>query len=185
MDLPLQKDLNINYLYETFNRATNSHKYFWFLSILSAVKDAQTTCKFDDLANEMIHTAQPYVLKQHLTLGYRDTLETAVTSVYGNKSTDPQKLKSKILAHVPYRFLSPFAKNLTEEEMNGNRKALVHKLNQIPHIPYRFTNLCGLKSIITFDPDWYNYFQSHSELLKGWTLELLQTYLGKRNHHSP
>ena len=160
MDLPLQDDLNINYLYETFNRTTNSHKYFWFLALLSAVKDVNTTCTFN-------------YLKQHLTLGYRDTLETAVTSVYGNKSTDPQKLKSKILAHVPYRFLSPFAKNLTEEEMNGNRKALVHKLNLIPHIPYRFTNLCGLKSTITFNPNWYNYLQKHSDLLKGWTLELL------------
>ena len=153
MNVPLQKDLNISYLYETFNRTTNSHKYFWFLSLLSAVKDTKTTCRFNDLANEMIHTAQPYVLKQHLTLGYRDTLETAVTSVYVNKNTDPQKLKSKILAHVPYRFLSPFAKSLTEEEMNGNRRALVHKLNLIPHLPYRFTNLCGLKSTITFNPD--------------------------------
>ena len=185
MDLPLQDDLNISYLYETFNRTTNSHKYFWFLSLLSAVKDAQTTCKFNDLANEMIHTAQPYVLKQHLTLGYRDTLETAVTSVYGNKSTDPQKLKSKILAHVPYRFLSPFAKNLTEQELNGNRRALVHKLNLIPHLPYRCTNLCGLKSTITFNPDWYKYFHKHHHLLKGWASELLQAYLEKRNHHAP
>ena len=181
MELPVQDDLDINCLYETFNRTTNSHKYFWFLSLLSSVEDGITTCHFNDLANEMIYIAQPYVIKQHLTLGYRDTLETTVTSLCENKSIDPQKLKSKILAHVPYRFLSPFAKNLTEDEMNGNRKSLVQKLNLIPHLPYRFTYLNGLQSTITFTTDWYAYFQEHHHLLRNWTLEMLGAYLNKRN----
>ena len=181
MELPAKDDLDINSLYKTFNRTTNSHKYFWFLSLLSSVEGDINICNFNDLANEMIYIAQPYVLKQHLTLGYRDTLETAVTSICGNKSIGPQKLKSKILAHVPYRFLSPFAKNLTEDEMNGNRKSLVHKLNLIPNLPYRFTDLNGLNSTIAFTPDWYAYFQEHHHLLRDWTLEMLSVYLNKRN----
>ncbi|MBQ7498195.1 MAG: hypothetical protein IJU00_10255 [Selenomonas sp.] len=180
MELPVQDGLDINCLHETFNRTTNSHKYFWFLSLLSSVEDNLNTCCFNDLAIKMICIAQPYVLKQHLTLGYRDTLETAVTSTYGNKSVDQQKLRA-ILAHVPYRFLSPFAKNLTEDEMDGNRKSLVHKLNLIPNLPYRFTDLNGLNSKIFFNPDWYTYFQEHHHLLRNWTLEMLRAYLNKRN----
>lgn len=181
MELPAKDGLDINSLYKTFNRTTNSHKYFWFLSLLSSVEGGITTCYFNDLANEMIYIAQPYVLKQHLILGYRDTLEAAITSIYGNKSIDPAKLKSNILAHVPYRFLSSFAKNLTEEEMNGNRKALVQKLNLIPNLPYRFTYLNGLNSTISFTPDWYAYFQEHHHILRNWTLEMLSAYLNKRN----
>lgn len=180
MELPAQDGLDINGLHETFMRITNSHKFFWFLSLLSKVEDSLTTCCFNDLAIKMICIAQPYVLKQHLTLGYRDTLETAVSSTYVNKSVNQQQLRA-ILAHVPYRFLSPFAKNLTEAEMNGNRKSLVQKLNLIPGIPYRFTDLNGLNSTIAFTPDWYAYFQEHHHLLRDWTLEMLSVYLNKRN----
>ncbi len=180
----MEDGLDINCLYETFHRITNSHKYFWFLSLLSAVEEGLTACGFNYLANDMIYAAQPFVIKQHLSLGFRDTLEAAIISIYGKDSIDPQKLKSRILDHVPYRFLSSFAKSLTEKDMNGNRKALASKLNRIPHLPYRFTNLDGLESTIAFEPDWYAYFQEHHRLLRDWTLEMLRTYLEKRNGRS-
>lgn len=134
---PLKED-DIEKLKHTFNRNSNSYKYFWFMSLLQIYKETQVeNIQFKQILVKMISKAWKYVFMLHGHFSQTDRLpivlmelqqetklrnSSTVSEVEDklNKEYDSLKLESKlspVLKNVPYRFLSPWIPFTDNEEV--------------------------------------------------------------------
>ena len=130
--------ININKLEHVFDKKATSYKFFWFISILTLAKERESLAiTFKDLLIRMAAFAWSMVLEDDLDLGKNDCLKKYLQEVERKtslKSSAPQNIVEKylvqhyesqgiskdlapLLKNVPYRFLSPWVKFTSNDDV--------------------------------------------------------------------
>lgn len=172
-----------------FNNTSATYKYFWFLSIIDkVVLENKTKISFDELAVDMISKAWNLIQKHNLNFGQLDSFKAQIdvleSVLYISKDITPKRVK-RLLEHnkdsiksilkiftkdVPYRFLSPWIRFETNEQVIKDSKQNIN--NPI----YKIEN-----SEIEIYQDWTNYIKNNSYELKRYTINQLSQFLETRN----
>ncbi len=166
-----KKTININKFQTVFDKKATSYKYFWLMAIISLAKEKKSlSISFKDITIRMAAMAWPIVFDDEIDLGSRDMMykyldevvkkttliRTASSNVVENyllqhyTSHGIDKILSPLLKNVPYRFLSPWIKFTTNEEV-------IEKSQK--------TNFDGLYSIhpngIILSEEWWDYIKDN------------------------
>lgn len=180
---------NINKLYATLNDKTTTYKFFWFLSILSFLKEREEmTFTYKDLTAKMLSLAWPYIEK-NIDFGTTDKFKSLILNLIGhtrlrpqfssnivynflskNHNQYPSEIVSSLIANVPYSFLFPWIKDIQNSE--------IMKKSQSPDysVPYAIYEDC-----ISIDETWVEYFRNNYLELSTYTKKALHSYLKTRN----
>jgi len=166
-----KKPIDINKFQTVFDKKATSYKYFWLMAIISLAKEKKSlTISYKDIVIRMAAMAWPIVFDDEIDLGSRDMMykyldevvkkttliRTASSNVVENyllqhySSHGIDKILSPLLKNVPYRFLSPWIKFTTTEDVI--EKSLK-------------TNFDGLYAIhtngITLSEEWWEYIRDN------------------------
>lgn len=193
MQLPQHTTLPIHRLAACFNNTSATYKFYWFLSILQAVEEGQTTIPKQTLFASMVANAWYTIHYFRVSFGKQDKLQDAVKAIKemerlpidANRNLIAATLVStanpitiNLLrhfdAHVPHRFLSPWQLGATERS--------VYEASQ------RFTNdsLYALdKDEISINPAWEDYLKANAGILRAFCYWNLALYLQAKNPNVP
>ena len=174
-----------------FDNISTSYKYFWFLSIITLAREKQVlSLSFKDVLIRMAAMAWPLVFVERVNLGQRDMLTRYLNEIKDNNPLAPtlssdivenylrrcyssngiDRILAPLLKNVPYRFLSPWVRYTTDEEVVKTSQAVdfdgVYKLFD--------------KSIV-IKQEWWDYINSNFLTLCNFTLRSFITYLEKNN----
>lgn len=178
-------------LKEIFNKRVTTYKYFWFLSILTLLKEKEELVyTYKELVIRMVSLAWPLIFADNLDFGKSDQLKKYLTKIrlistlndtspriavenwLNQKYTDEIKnILSPLLKNVPYRFLSPWIKYISDEDV-------IEKSNSDMYAaPYALQDKC-----IIIDEDWFDYFVEHYDETYDFIKQSLIAYLKKYNN---
>lgn len=166
-----KEPIDTNKLKKIFDNTVTSYKYFWFMAIISLAKEKGTLLiSYKDIMIRMAAIAWPMIMVDDIKLGERDMMskylkeihrKTSLTSNspssavnnfltqnYFNYQIKP--ILSPLLKNVPYRFLSPWIKYTSDEDVINKSQA------------DDSTALYSLhKDYIVLNNDWWNYIEAH------------------------
>ncbi|WP_322969400.1 HNH endonuclease domain-containing protein [Faecalibacter sp. LW9] len=193
LELPASNNLPINILTAIFNRTTATYKFYWFLSIIELVEQGNNEILKTEIFSRMISNSWYTINYFHLSFGKYDLLEDAVLKLFSieNLTIDEKQIivqeklisstdlnTKRILQHfdknVPHWFLSPWFQGLS--------KADIYKKSQ------NFDNQCLYalyKDKIVINPNWIEYLQQNSRVLKSFCYWYLTLFLQTRNPNVP
>lgn len=178
--------VNRKLLDAAFDKKVTSYKYFWFVAIISLIKQrGKLTISYDDILIRMVALAWPIVLNDGIDLGDRDMLakylkdiqrKTYLISGASGKVVESSlydyyytfgivDVLSPLLNNVPYRFLSPWVKYTSNEEVV---KASQNTDFSGPYV----INTDG----IVFNLDWWNYIEAHYNEICSFTYKSFLNY---------
>lgn len=173
-DVEVQDDkepIDFKSLNKVFEKKASSYKYFWFMAIVSLAKENnQLSISFDDILTRMASMAWPIVFENEIDLGKSDLMkkyleevtkktklisaassnvvETYLKQHYLSQGVD--KILAPLLKNVPYRFLSPWVKYTTDNEV-------IEK-----SCSKNFNGLYAIQSThIILDEEWWEYIETH------------------------
>lgn len=211
---PYSKELPTECLAACFNDVTNSYKFYWFLSILEHIKKAPKgeplIIPIKNLLADMIASVWFPTNYFRLSFGKQDRLSQIALDIkeISNLSGGAKKgeiiheifiqvqkkseLTEEILSvgrFVPFRFIRPFF----SKELKGKSDSQVDKLIvqlaeesffDVSHpCLYRFID--SPEKSIEIQPNWLDYLQAHIQILTGFCMWHLLTYLQKNNPNVP
>lgn len=204
MNLPESRQLNTTGLSHVFDNKSECYKLFWFQAITTKVREGKRTITFDELINEMIADAWYMVSEYHLNLGPTDNLEFVVEYIRKTtqmkpsekrsviieflKNTDDREVrnyKQKLISNVPYRLQSALMPEFKGDSWNCGQAKLAERINRHERLMYYFTEICGLKSVIAINPEWFEYLTENMLIIRGWIKYNMITYLQRRNPSVP
>ena len=185
--------IDIKKLDYIFDKKTTSYKYFWFMSIISLAKDKKSlTIPYRDIVIRMATLAWPIVFEYEIDLGKSDMIakylydilkQSTLIKNISNKVVEAYlsvyydsdgigKILEPLLKNVPYRFLSPWIKYTTDEEV-------VEKSNSADcACLYALQENC-----IALDEDWWEYIKKNYTKICNSTERSFITYLEPKNNH--
>lgn len=192
MPLPAQQELQVNLLAQCFNNTSATYKFYWFLSIIQEVEKGNLSPLKKDLFAGMVSNAWYTVNYFHVSFGKQDMLQRAIENVLAYEKLFVDEPSTKVFdrltapknkstvqelnyfnKEVPWRFLSPWIKDLEKE---------VYKRSG------RFENNC-LYSLysnhIEVNPEWIPYLLKNAGILKSFCYWKLSLYLQKHNPNVP
>lgn len=172
-----------------FKNVSTSYKYFWFLALLSMIRRKELiNVPLSEMSAEMMALAWPYIYEYELDLGKEDSLKkialnfTRQTPLVEKSTVNyvryyinehyslVQKIISPLLENVPYRFLSPWIKFVSKEDV-------IQKSNdESISCPYALVD-----DKLVFDEDWYDYLHDNLDKLEKFAKSSLLEYLKKHN----
>ena len=198
--------IDIKMLDKIFEKKATSYKYFWFMSIISLAKDRNSlTIPYRDIVIRMATIAWPIVFEYEIDLGKSDMISKylndilkqssliknvpskvveAYLSVYYD-SDGIGKILEPLLKNVPYRFLSPWIRYTTDEEVveesNSSDCACLYALqdNNIvlneewwEYIKMNYTKICNSaeRSFVTYLKPQNNHLKFAKFMSKGWII---------------
>ena len=187
------QELQIDYckLDEIFEKKATSYKYFWFLSIISLANERkQLKIQYKDIVIRMAAMAWPMIFEDEINLGKIDMMTKYLSSVEKSTKLIPaatskvvenyltqhyqsqgvDRILSPLLKNVPYRFLSPWVKYTTDEDVVtvSNRRD--------------FAGLYALEEEgIALNETWWNYIKENYRDICKQTMESFETYLKDYN----
>ena len=187
----IELKLDVDKLNSVFVNKVTSYKYLWFIAIISIAKEKGTlSIPFDDIVIRMAAIAWPIVMGDGINFGERDMIskylkdiqkKTYLISTASSKIVEASlsdyykilsinKILTPLLANVPYRFLSPWVKFSSNED--------VIRVSNEPTFD-------GLYSInangIIINSKWWNYLKSHYNNVCTFTLNSFMIYLKQYN----
>ena len=198
MELPWEKDISVNKLYQTFSSKSATYKHFWFISIIQLFTKNQYESEIDvrSILIQMIANAWYPINYFKLNFGYSDNLEKHIKEIQlklnipvdisvdnlvdildKNTNKEIEKLISHFGLHVPYRFLSPWIK------YKSNADTLKESLE--------FTNNCIYKLekketlTLEINPIWKNYLIKNNKILLEFTYWKLANFVQSKNINTP
>ena len=166
-----RQPIDFKSLNKVFEKKTTSYKYFWFMAIVSLAKEKeQLSISFDDIIIRMASMAWPIVFDNEIDLGKSDLMkkyledvirktklisaassnvvETYLRQHYSSQGVD--KILAPLMKNVPYRFLSPWVKYTTDNEV-------IEK-----SCSKNFNGLYAIQSnYIVLDEEWWEYIEAH------------------------
>ena len=188
----LAKDVDTKVLFTVFDKKVTSYKYFWFVSIISLVKSrGKSVISFDEILIRMAAIAWPIVLQDGIDLGERDMLakylkeiqkKTYIISGASSRiveSTlsdhyyllDVKEILSPLLNNVPYRFLSPWVKYTSNNDV-----AMVSQTED-------FMGFYALKSdCVELKKEWWDYIESNYKELCDFSYRSFISYAKQYNN---
>lgn len=206
MELPHSEKLDIACLTSVFSNTTNSYKFYWFLSILDSIKeDKSAIIKQSDLALRMVANVWYPLDYFKLSFGKSDGFKKIAEYVSQKMTVDHSKkalslfdqinsslaedellsvskMVNEKLRYVPFLFIRPFINELvTAKDDNTIKRQLIEASNSLyliepERVIYRFVG-----DFIEISDIWYNYFQTHQGILRGFIYWHLLKFLQKNN----
>lgn len=133
-----RQPMDFKSLNRVFEKKATSYKYFWLMAIVSLAKENETlSISFDDITIRMASMAWPIVFDNEIDLGKSDLMkkyledvirktklisaassnvvETYLRQHYSSQGVN--KILAPLVKNVPYRFLSPWIKYTTDNEV--------------------------------------------------------------------
>lgn len=187
------KEVSIDYklLERVFDKKITSYKYLWMIAILTLAKEQKAmNLSFKDIVIRMAGFAWPLLFDDELDFGPNDRMQAYLSSVmkkttliagatqnvvekYLNQHFDSQGIAailSPLLKNVPYRFLSPWIKFTTTEEV-------IEESNSRNYTgPYALND-----NSILLDEDWWEYIDENYDKVFNFTINSFLEYLGSHN----
>lgn len=199
--------IDIKKLDYIFEKKATSYKYFWFMAIISLAKDKKIlTISYKDIVIRMATLAWPIVFEYEIDLGKSDmiakylndilrhstlikNISSKVVEAYLNvyyESDGIGKILEPLLKNVPYRFLSPWIRYTTNEEVveksNSADSACLYALqdNNIvlneewwEYIQKNYTRICNSaeRSFVTYLEPQNNHHKLAKFMSKGWNIQ--------------
>lgn len=179
-------------LEQVFDKKVNSYKYLWLLAILTLTKERGILAiSFKDITIRMASFAWPLLFDDDIDFGNSDLMRKYLSDVMKKTSlirTASQKVVesymrqhydsqgiSKILAplvkNVPYRFLTPWIKFSTAEEVAAKSNAKGYN---------------GLYAIykdgILLDEDWWEYIEENYDKIYSFAFDSFVEYVSQYNN---
>lgn len=166
-----EPEIDFSTIETIFDKKATSYKYFWFLAIISLAKEHDVLAvTYKGIVTRMAAMAWPLVFEDEISLGKSDMMASYLLSVqkaarlipaassnvvenyikmhYESQGID--RLLAPLLKNVPYRFLSPWVKYTTDQEVT----AASNKRD--------FTGMYALSdNCIVLNEDWWGYIQEH------------------------
>lgn len=187
-----REPIDVKVLDRVFDKVATSYKYFWMMAILSLAKENnQLSISFDDLTIRMAAIAWPIVFENEIDLGKSDLMrkyleevikktklisgassnvvETYIRQHYSSQGID--KVLAPLMKNVPYRFLSPWIKYTSDNEV-------IEK-----SCSKNFNGLYAIQSEhIILDEEWWEYIESNYMEICDFTVRSFITYAKKFNN---
>ena len=178
-------------LRSVFDKKASSYKYFWMMAIISLAKEKNhLSISFSDILIRWTAMAWPIVFEDEIDLGSGDMIKKYLEDVskktklikaassrvvenhlkqhYSSQGVD--KILAPLLKNVPYRFLSPWIKYTTDEEVVAKSCS------------NNFNGLYALHSnYIVLDEDWWEYIETHYAKVCDFVKESFIDYVKKYN----
>ncbi len=190
-DVHKKKTLDVKLLEHVFDKKATSYKFFWFISILTLAKERESLAiSFKDLLIRMASIAWQMVLEDNLELGKSDCMKKYLQEVERKTSLissatpnvvekyliqhyDSQgvsKALTPLLKNVPYRFLSPWIKFTSNEDV-------IRKSNSKD-----YTGLYAIVSeSVILDEDWWEHINANYDKLYNFAIQSLIDYASLHN----
>jgi len=186
-----EPEIEIRTLKNVFDKKVTSYKYFWMMAILTLLREkGMLAISFKDLVVRMSSEAWPIVLNLQLDFGSSDMLHKYLSDVMSKLGLQPtssrntveslmktkydkvQKCIAPLLKNVPYRFLSPWIKYVSDADVI--EKSHSREYNGLYAIE---------KDCIVIDEDWYDYLMINYDEVTKFVRDSLLIYL--KQHNSP
>lgn len=187
-----QKTINFKKIESVFDKKVTSYKYFWLMAILTLINErGDSKILYKDILIRMAAIAWPIVIGENIDLGKIDMMskylsdiqkktyliknasgkvvETTIKGFYINKGLN-QDL-APLLNNVPYRFLSPWVKYSSNEEVFNESK---RDDFEGPYVLYT--------DEIVLNTQWKEYIQLHYEDLCRFTYQSFLSYVKQHNN---
>lgn len=186
--------IDLDKLKHVFDQKVTTYKYFWFLSIISIAKERYSLIiTFKDIVIRMAALAWPLVMKEDISFGPRDMMRRylkeiqELINVRDNLTTreldnlffryyiqkNLESTLSPLLKNVPFRFLSPWIKYESDEDVMNKSQAR------------QFKGLYSLYSDrIILNKYWWDYIKENFDLLYDFAVNSLKDYLKQYNNES-
>ena len=187
------EQVNIDYskIERVFDKKASSYKYFWFMAIISLAKEkGELELAYKDILIRMATLAWPIVMSDGIDLGKNDMIakylneiqkktylinnaSIVVVESYLRENYDAKdigKILSPLLKNVPYRFLSPWIKYTTDEEV------VKQSLEKSSH---GFYALHGEHIVI--NKVWWKYIKEHYDEVCDFALQSFLSYVKQNN----
>ncbi len=195
MELPSDRKLDTRKLSQIYDYTVATYKFYWFVSILDiVVNERRRHITFWEIIAGMIANAWYPIHYFKLSFGKSDSLYQQIITLQSElkipidaakgdikrkilNDTDIPYVKSLLRVftqNVPYRFLSPWIRHTTNED--------VERLSQ------SFTYDCFYAirgETIEINPVWMDYLVENYPLLRDFSFWNLTTFLQKRNPNVP
>ena len=163
--------IDTSILKHVFSNTVTSYKYFWFMAIISLAKERKALLlNYKDILIRMAAIAWPMVFMDNIHLGERDMMTKYLNEIHRTTSltfNSPssavnnyltqnyythriEAILAPLLKNVPYRFLSPWIKYTSDEEVREKSNAENSSVLYSLHDKY-----------IVLNNDWWNYINSH------------------------
>ncbi|MCI7429473.1 MAG: HNH endonuclease [Bacteroidales bacterium] len=193
MTLPQNNKLPISALAGIFSNTTATYKFYWFVALLDiVVKERKTRIPFWEIIAGMVAESWYPIHYFKLSFGKSDSLFDKSLEIRKefqiSIEADKDKIKKQILdnlgetkkflkvftLNVPYRFLSPWIKYTTD--------------NDVVLRSQKFENNCIYAIYdkdIVINENWVDYLTEHYTILRDFAFWNLTEFLQKRNPNVP
>ncbi|MCQ2246557.1 MAG: leucine-rich repeat protein [Bacteroidaceae bacterium] len=191
--LHITPPINPTKLKEIFNKEVTSYKYFWFLSIITLIKEKEElTISFQDLVIRMVAQAWQVifrdkydlgatdmmsnylsVLKDYTSLAQNSTLSDVENWLHNNFSSSVKKILDPLLNNVPYSLLAPWINYDSNDD-------IIEKSNSTDYAALYAIH----KDVIIMDEDWFDYIIENYDDVYKFATESLANYLKPYNNES-
>ncbi len=179
-------------LSSVFDKKATSYKYFWFLSLISLAKEADSLIvSYKDIVIRMAALAWPLVMDAGIDLGNIDMMskylsevskktklikaassnvvETYMRQHYSSQGIE--QILAPLLKNVPYRFLSPWIPFTTTEEVIAKSKSSA------------FPGLYALHDeVVVINKKWWDYISQNYVDLCDFAKKSFITYAKQYNN---
>lgn len=179
-------------LQTVFDKKATSYKYFWMMAIISLAKEnSHLSISFNEITIRMAAMAWPIVFEDAIDLGSSDMMkkyleevvkkttlikaasskvvETYLLQHYSSQGID--KVLAPLMKNVPYRFLSPWVKYTTDDEVR--EKSCSKKFNGLYAIH---------SNTILLDEEWWEYIDAHYLEICDFAMRSFIAYAKKYNN---
>lgn len=170
---------------------TQCYKFYWLGAIMNLMLK-KYRFSFDEIFDEMIVSAWYTVTQYHLFLGpmiegeRRDAINRAIDVLIENTSLNenskPDEIRSvlkeqnylvleykrKLAKNVPYKLLSSFSSELTQDKGDAYRIEYIQILNQEIHLPYIIENGVGIGKCVVLQEEWIPFLMDNYLIIKNW-----------------
>ena len=187
-----REPIDTKILDKVFEKKASSYKYFWMMAIISLAKEnKQLSLSFDDIVIRMAAMAWPIVFEDEIDLGSTDmfkkfleevvkktslirdassnVVETYLLQHYSSQGVD--KILAPLLKNVPYRFLSPWIKYTTDQEVI--EKSCSKNYNGLYSLH---------KKYVVLDEEWWDYIDAHYQDICDFALRSFIAYAKSYNN---
>ena len=193
MNIPFAKNLPTSKLASVFNNTSATYKFYWLLSIVELVEHGVTEIPKEKIFARMISNSWYTINYFHLSFGKQDKFQTAVQEILISENLNIDAKKDNInstlenssnistrnnLFHfdknVPHWFLSPWFPNKNKKEIYAGSQSFENK------------SMYALHSVkIVINPEWIEYLQLNSKIIKDFCFWNLALFLQSRNPNVP
>ncbi|MEP0840576.1 HNH endonuclease domain-containing protein [Coleofasciculus sp. FACHB-64] len=207
-ELPQSARVNVSALSRIFDKATNSYKYLFFLSLLDILEkkqfDISSSITFQEIIIEMLANAWYPHNYFKLSFGRQDKIANHLDSLNLETNKNPnkhqlresirsRKLDKSIISisrYVPFRLIRPFFAQQTEGLLDAKaNQTLIELANpevEVTKPIYRFNGESQRDSTaIVLHQDWVQYISENYPIVRGWVSWKWLEYMQERNPNTP